>query len=100
MILASDDKHKKVLPDVPLTGFKNNKNLKANLVRSQIPDLDELGRSKPCGGTRPPCHLCENIKDTCTFKRKHLDEIHKINKNYNRNSKMAAYLIDYKICGE
>ena len=93
VILASDDGHKKVFPDVPPVGFKNNKNLKAHLVRSQLPDLDEVGRFKLCGGKRPPCHLCENIKDTSTFKSKHLDEIHKINKNYNCNSKMAVYLI-------
>ena len=75
VILASDDGHKKVFPDVPLIGFKKNKNLKVHLVRSQLPDLDEVCRSKPCVGKRPPCHLCENIKDTCTFKSKHLDEI-------------------------
>ena len=78
----------------------HKKNLKAHLVRLQLPDLDEVGRSKPCGGKRPPCHLCENIKDTCTFKSKHLDEIHKINKEYNCNSKMAVYLIECQICGE
>ena len=49
VVLASDDGHKKVFPDVPLVGFKNNKNLKAHLVRSQLPDLAEVGRSKPCG---------------------------------------------------
>ena len=57
------------------------------MVRSQLPDLDEVGRSKPCGGKRPPCHLCENMKHTCTFKSKHLNEVHKINKKYNCNSK-------------
>ena len=97
VILASDDGHKK---DVPMIGFKINKNLKAHLVRSQLPDLDEVGRSKPCGGKRPPCHLCENMKDTCTFKSKHLNEVHKINKKYNCNSKMAVYLIECEICGE
>ena len=100
VILASDDGHKKVFPDVPMIGFKINKNLKAHLVRSQLPDLDEVGRSKPCGGKRPPCHLCENMKDTCTFKSKHLNEVHKINKKYNYNSKMAVYLIECEICGE
>ena len=52
MILASDDGHKKVFPDVPMIGFKINKNLKAHLVRSQLPDLDEVCRSHPCGGKR------------------------------------------------
>ena len=99
MILVFDDGHKKVFPDVPMIGFKINKILKARLVRSQLPDLDEVGRSKPCGGKRP-CHLCENMKGTCTFKSKHLNEVHKINKKYNCNSKMAVYLIECEICGE
>ena len=93
MILASDDGHKKVFPDVPMIGFKNNKNLKAHLVRSHLLDLEEVGRSKPFGGKRTPCHLCENMKDTCTFKSKHINEEHKINKKYNCNSQMAVYLI-------
>ena len=80
----------------PLIGFKNNKSLKAHLVRSQLPELDEVGKSKSRREKRPPCHLCENIRDTCTFKSKHLDEIHKINKNYNCNSKMAVSLSDCK----
>ena len=58
MILASDDRHEKVFPDVIMNGFKNNKNVKAQLVRSQLPDLDEVGRTKPCGGKIPSCHLC------------------------------------------
>ena len=58
-ILAFDDRHKKVFPDVPMTGFKNNKNLKAHLARSQLSDLDEEDRSTPCGGERPFCHLCK-----------------------------------------
>ena len=40
------------------------------------------------------------MKDTCTFKSKHLNEVHKINKEYNCNSKMAVYLIECEICGE
>ena len=50
VILASDDGHMKVFPGIPTIGFKINKNLKAHLVRSQLPDLDEVDRSKPCGG--------------------------------------------------
>ena len=40
------------------------------------------------------------MKDTWTFKNKHVDEIHKINKKYNSNSKMTVYLIECQICGE
>ena len=100
MIVAFDDEHKKVFPDVPMIGFKNNKNLKTYLTDSQLPDLDEVGRTKLCGGKRPPCHLCENMKDTCNFKNKYLDEMHKINKKYNCNSTMAVYLIECNICCE
>ena len=82
VILASDDGHKKVFPDVPMIGFKISKNL-IHLVRSQLPDLIEVGRSKLCGGKIPPRNLCENLKDTCTFKSKHLNEVHKIDKKYN-----------------
>ena len=72
------------------------------MVRSQLPELVEVGRSKPCGEKRPPCpcQLRENFKDTCTFKSKHLDKMRKTNKNYNCNSKIAVYLIECKICGE
>ena len=100
VILSSDDGHKKVYPDVPMIGFKINKNLKAHLVRSQLPDLDEVGRSKPCGGKRPPSHFCENMKNACNFKSKHLNEAHKINKKYNCNSKISVYLIECEICGQ
>ena len=90
---------KKAFPDVPVIGFKNNKNLNVHLVKSRLPDLDEVDRSKPCGG-KSYCHLCESIKETCTFKSEHLDQIHKINNKYNCNSKMAVYLIEFQISGE
>ena len=71
MIFTCDDGHEKVFPDVPMTGFKINKNLNAHLVRSQLPDLGEIGRPKPYGGKMPPYKLCENMIDTCNFKSKH-----------------------------
>ena len=100
MIVASDVGHKKEFPDIPMIGFEINKILNAYLVRSQLPDLDEVSRSQPCGGRRPPRHLGENIKSMCIFKSKHLNEVHKINKKYHCNSKMAIYLIECEICGE
>ena len=36
----------------------------------------------------------------CTFKSKHLNEVHKINKKYNCDGKMAVYLIECVICRE
>ena len=40
------------------------------------------------------------MKDTCTFKSKHLNEVHKIKKKYNCESKMAVHLIEWEISGE
>ena len=83
-----------------MIGFQINKKIKTDLVRLQFPGLNEVCRSKWCGGKIPPCHLCENMKDTGSFKSKHLNEVHKINKKYNFNSKMAVCLIECEICGE
>ena len=70
VVLACDEDRKKVFPEVPIIGFNNNKNLKSHLVRATLPDINKLGRYKPCGGNRPPCQLCSNIKNTSTFKSK------------------------------
>ena len=70
---------KKVFPDVPMIGFKNKRSLKAHLVRSELPDSDEVVRFRLYGEKRLPCHLCEYMKDTHISKSKHLNEIHKIN---------------------
>ena len=37
------------------------------------------------------------MKDTCTFKKNHLDKLHKTNKKYNCSSKMAVYLIECQV---
>ena len=70
---------KKVFPDVPMIGFKNKRSLKAQLVRSELPDSDEVVSFRLYGEKRLPCHLCEYMKDTHISKSKHLDETHKIN---------------------
>ena len=97
VILAPDDRHSEVFPDVSLIGFKNSKSLRDHLVRSRLSDTEETGMSKLCGGKRPPCHLCKNMKNKCTFKSKHFNELYKINNDYNCNSKMAVYFIVYFI---
>ena len=100
VILVCDEDHKKVFPEVPIIGFKNNKNLKSHLVRAALPDIDEVGKCEPCGGKRPPCQLCSNMKNTSTFKSKHSDEVYQIKKNFNCNSKMVGYLIECRVCGK
>ena len=47
VILGCDEAHKKVFPEVPIIGCKNNKNLKSHLVRATLPDIFEVGRCKP-----------------------------------------------------
>ena len=99
-VTVASDCELKVFPDVRIIGFKINKNLTAHLVSLQLPDLDDVGRSKPFRGKIISCHLCNYKKDKCTFKSNHLDGIHTINKKYNCNSKMAVYLTECQICGE
>ena len=60
---------------MPIIGFKNDKNLKSHLVRAAVPDTNEIGRCKPCGGRRPPCQLYSNMKNARTFKSKLSNEI-------------------------
>ena len=50
LILACDEDYKKVFPEVPIIGFKNNKNLKSHLVRAALRDINEVGRCEPCDG--------------------------------------------------
>ena len=98
VILDCDEDHKKVFPEVPIIGFKNNKNLKSHLVRATLPDINEVGRCEPCGGKIPPCQLCNNMKNTSTFKSKHSNDVYQIKKNFNCNSKMVVYLIECRVC--
>ena len=62
VILACVEGHKKVFPEVPII---------------------EVGRCEPCGGKRPPCKLCSNMRNTSTFKGKHSNEVYKIKKKFN-----------------
>ena len=99
LILVGHEAHKKAFPEVPIIGFKNNKNLKSHLVRAVLPDLNEVGRCEPCGGKRPPSQLCSNMKNTSTFTSKHSNKYYQTKKIFNCNSKMVAYLTECRICG-
>ena len=99
-VMNCDEDHKKVFPEVPIIAFKNNKNLKSHLVRITLPDINEVGRCKPCSGKRPPCQLCSNMKNTSTFKSKHSNQVYQIKENFECNSKMVVYLIECRICGK
>ena len=58
---------------------------------SQLPDIDEISRSEPRGRNKRTCHLCKGLKDALTFKSKPLDEVYKINRDYNKNSKTFLF---------
>ena len=73
VILACDEDHKKVFPEVPIIGFKNNRNLKSHLVRAALPDINEVSRYESSSGKRP-CQLCSNMKNASIFKIKHSNE--------------------------
>ena len=98
MILASNDRGKKVPPNFPLIGFKNEKSLKDHWVRSQLLYVKEKDRSKPCEGKRP-YHLCKSMKETWILQSKHFDEVYQINNYYNCISKMTVYWIECRVCG-
>ena len=91
---------KKVFPEVPIIGFKNNNNLRSYLVRAAVPGINEVGRCELCGGKGPPCQLCSKMKNTSAFKSKHSNEVYQIKKNFNCNSKMVVYLIERRVCGK
>ena len=98
-VICEEDQNK-VFPEVQIIGFKNNKNLKSHLERAALPDINEVGRCEACGGKRLLCRLCNNMKNTSTFKSKHSNEVYQIKKNLNCNSKMVVYLIECRICGK
>ena len=49
VLLIPNKEHKKVFPDVPVVGFRNDKSLKDYLVRANLSKLEESGRCEPCG---------------------------------------------------
>ena len=50
VILACDEDHKKVFPEVSIISFKNSKNLNSHLVRAAVPDITKVGRCEPYDG--------------------------------------------------
>ena len=69
-------------------------------MRAAAPNINKVGRCKPCGRKRTPCQLCSNVKNTSTFKSKHLTKEHQIKKSFKCNSKIVAYLIECRVSGK
>ena len=89
-----------MFPEVPIIGFKSNKNLKSHMVRAALPDINEVGRCESCGGKRPLCQLRSNMKSTSTFESKYSNEVYQKKKHFNCNSKMEVYLIECRVFGK
>ena len=93
LLLTPDERQRKVFTDIPRIGFKNGKSLKDHLVRSVLPKIDVACNSGPYGRKRPPCELCKLMKKNLTFKKRNSEEIYRIHKPLNCNSKNKVHLI-------
>ena len=91
---------KKVFPDATVICFKNNRNLKSDLVRFALPDIKEVGICELCCGTGPLCQSCNSMKNLSIFKSKHSNKVYQIKKNFDCNSKIMVYLIERRVCGK
>ena len=65
LLLAPDEEHEKVFPDVSVVGFRNGKSLKDLLVRAALHKTNGTGICEPCG--RKTCLVCNSIRTTATF---------------------------------
>ena len=97
ILLTPNEEHKKVFPDVPLVGFKNNKSLKGLLVNSCLKNLEREGGSQKCNGRI--CEICNLIQETSTFSKNDESEKFDIVKGpLNCNSKYVIYQIECGVC--
>ena len=76
ILLTPNKKHKKVLPNVSVIGFRNGKSLKDFLVRATLLKLNESGRCELCG--KKTCLLCDSISTATTFTTEACQESFKI----------------------
>ena len=65
MLLAPDEEHNKVFPDVPVVGLRNGKSLKDYLVRAALLKTNETGICEPCG--KKTCLVCNSIRTNTTL---------------------------------
>ena len=75
LLLAPNKEHKKIFPDVSVLVFRNGKNLKDYLVRTEIPITNER-RYELC--KKKTCLFCNSKRTTTTFATKACEETFKI----------------------
>ena len=99
ILLAPGKEHQKVLPKVPIVGFRKWKSLKEHLVRALLPIHNQNFGNEPCG--KRNCQVCQFIVNTDTLTTDPIttDETFKINKGpLNSNSKKVASLSECTKC--
>ena len=97
ILLASDEKHRKVFTDIPRISSKNGKSLKDHLVRSVLPKIDVGGNSGPCVGKRRPCELCKLMKKLQLLKSEILTKFTTYTNHFIATPK-TVYLIECNQC--
>ena len=96
ILLAPNKEQKKVIPNLPVIGFRNGKNLQDYLVRETLPFLDESGRCKPC--EKKSCLVCNSISTATT---EVCQETFTIQSGpLTCDSKNVLYLLKCKVFGE
>ena len=96
ILLAPNKEQKKLIPNLPVIGFRNGKNLQDYLVRETLPFLDESGRCKPCG--KKSCLVRDSISTATT---EVCQETFKIQSGpLTCDSKKVLCLLKCKVCDE
>ena len=95
LLSAPGKEHKKMFPNVPVVGFRNDKCLKDYLV---LPKTNETGRCERCG--KKAYLICNSIRATATLATKVCGETFKIQKvPLNCNSEKVLCPLKCKVYG-
>ena len=76
-LLYADEQVKKVLSPASFVSFRSTRNMKSNLVRSEIYPLERKIGSEKCKSKR--CLVCLNVSETDVFQSFQTQEQYKIN---------------------
>ena len=96
LLLAPDEEHKKVFPNMPVVGFCNGKSLRDYLDRAVLTKTNETGR---CG--KKTCLVCNSIRTTTTFATEVCGETFKIQSDIlNCNLEKVLCVLKCEVCGE
>ena len=98
MFLNSDSEVKRAFPPAPIVSYRGARKIKDYIVRSKLHVTERKVGSYSCGNSK--CQVCTNMQVTDTFSSFVTKSAHKINHNFNCNSKCLIYLLSCKTCGK